>query len=217
MFAWLARTQFNPVADLNDPRVAVLAVPKVFSRDAKMQTVISRQLGVKHGRQKQGCLAVVTGASSAIGLELARCCAGHGYDLVIAADEPENEDAAQTLRGQGSEVETVLVDLATDEGVDTLVESIRGRPVAVLIANAGHGLGHAFLDQDFVNVRHVIDTNVTGTVHLIHRIARDMRARQCGRILVTGSIAGFIPGSFQAVYTSTTLGIHRLLLPSASK
>lgn len=77
------------------------------------------------------------------------------------------------------------------------------RPVDALMANAGHGLGRAFLDQDFDEVRHVIDTNVTGTVYLIHRVARQMRARRSGRILITGSIAGLMPGTYQAVYNGT--------------
>src|SRR5205823_14332733 len=73
----------------------------------------------------------------------------------------------------------------------------------VLCANAGHGLGRGFLEQDFSDVRHVIDTNITGTVYLIQRVARDMRSRGAGRILITGSIAGFMPGTFQAVYNGT--------------
>ena len=72
-----------------------------------------------------------------------------------------------------------------------------------MLANAGRGLGHAFLDQTFEDVRRVIDTNVTGTLYTIQRFARDMRARGQGRILITGSIAGVIPGTFQAVYNGT--------------
>jgi uncharacterized protein len=71
------------------------------------------------------------------------------------------------------------------------------------LANAGRGLGHAFLDQDFGTARHVIDTNIIGTVYFIHKVGNDMRRRNAGRILITGSIAGFIPGSFQAVYNGT--------------
>jgi short-subunit dehydrogenase len=78
-----------------------------------------------------------------------------------------------------------------------------GRPVDALLANAGHGLGDAFLDQDFAAVRHVIDTNVTGTIYLIQKVGRDMRARGQGRILITGSVAGFMPGTFHAVYNGT--------------
>ena len=148
-------------------------------------------------------LAVVTGASTGIGLELARECAKHKFDLIIAANEAEIETAADELRREGTTVETVLADLATIGGVDRLYSNIGGRPVAALLANAGRGLGKAFLDQDFDDIRPVIDTNVTGTVYLVHKIGRDMRARNDGRILITGSIAGFMPGSYQAVYNGT--------------
>jgi short-subunit dehydrogenase len=148
-------------------------------------------------------LAIVTGASSGIGRELARCCAEDGFDLLIAADEAEIEDAAAELRGLGASVDAVQTDLATLEGVDRLCEAIHGRPVSALLANAGRGLGGGFLDQDFRDVRHVIDTNVTGTLYLIQKVGRDMRARGGGRILITGSIAGFMPGTFQAVYNGT--------------
>src|SRR5688500_2382402 len=137
-------------------------------------------------------LAVVTGASTGIGYELAKLCARNGFDLVIAANEPAIEKAAQDLRALGAAVEAVETDLATLEGVDKLYTAVKGRPVEALLANAGHGLGHGFLDQDFADVRHVIDTNVTGTLYLIHKIGSDMRARKQGRILITGSIAGFM-------------------------
>jgi len=146
-------------------------------------------------------LAVVTGASSGIGLELAKLCAQHGHDLVIAADRPM-EDAAAQLRVVAA-VETVEANLATTEGVDKLTQAIRGRPVSILCANAGHGLGHAFLEQDWNDIRGVIDTNITGTVYLLHRLGRQMRDAGSGRILVTGSIAGYTPQPFQAVYHGT--------------
>jgi short-subunit dehydrogenase len=148
-------------------------------------------------------LAVVTGASSGIGYELARLCAQDGYDLVIAADEAAIEQAAANLRALGATVDALECDLATAQGVDRLLAAIGGRPVDALVANAGHGLGHAFLDQDFDAARHIIDTNITGTVALIHAIGRGMRQRGSGRILVTGSIAGLMPGTFQAVYSGT--------------
>jgi short-subunit dehydrogenase len=147
--------------------------------------------------------AIVTGASTGIGLELARRCAEEGFDLLIAADEPEIEKAAASLRVLGRQVDAVQVDLATTEGVDKLYAATKGRTVDALLANAGRGLGHAFLDQDFGKVRAVIDTNITGTVYLIHKIGNEMRRRNAGRILITGSIAGFAPGSFQAVYNGT--------------
>src|SRR5436189_813041 len=147
--------------------------------------------------------AVVTGASSGIGLELATICAEEGFDLLVAADRPEIHDAAERFRDLGSEVIVVEADLATTEGVDQLWAATEGRPIDALLANAGHGLGHAFLDQEFEEARHVIDTNVTGTVYLIHKVGRKMRRRGKGRILITGSIAGFMPGAFQAIYNGT--------------
>lgn len=148
--------------------------------------------------------AVVTGASTGIGLELARCCIRQGFDVLIAADEAEIDNAATELRTEaGGKVEAVQADLSTCEGVDKLCNAARGRPVDILMANAGRGLGRAFLDQEFERARKVIDTNITGTVYLIHKVGNDMRRRNSGRILITGSIAGFMPGSFQAVYNGS--------------
>ena len=150
-------------------------------------------------------LAVVTGASSGIGLELAKYATTKGYDLIVAADEPAIHEAADELRRSGAEVKAVLADLSTREGVDELFQTIQsaGRPVDALLANAGRGLGHAFLDQDPEAWRKVVDTNVTGTLDLIQRVGRSMREVGHGRILITGSIAGFIPGAYQAVYNGS--------------
>ncbi|HEY0709916.1 MAG TPA: SDR family NAD(P)-dependent oxidoreductase [Polyangia bacterium] len=150
-------------------------------------------------------LAIVTGASTGIGYELAKCCAEKGFDLLIAADEPTIEDAANNLRAlvNNVDVQALNVDLATMEGVDQLVAATRGRPVDALLANAGRGLGGAFLDQDFDMLRLVIDTNVTGTLALVQKVGRQMRDRRQGRILITGSIAGLMPGTYHAVYNGT--------------
>lgn len=147
--------------------------------------------------------AIVTGASSGIGFELAKICGESGFDLLIAADEPRIQSAAECLRGTGASVEAIEVDLAEAEGVERLVAAAQGRPVDVLLANAGEGMGGAFLDQDFEAVRHVVGTNIIGTIHLVHLIGQDMRLRRSGRIMVTGSVAGFAPGSFQAVYNAS--------------
>jgi uncharacterized protein len=146
--------------------------------------------------------AIVTGASSGIGYELAKCCAQDGCDLLVAADEPL-QSAVDAFRSFGVKVDAIEADLATKEGVDRLYAAIDGRTVDALLANAGHGLGKGFLDQDFDEVHHLIDTNVTGTLYLIHKVGRDMRARGAGRILITGSVAGFIPGTFQAAYNGS--------------
>jgi short-subunit dehydrogenase len=148
-------------------------------------------------------LAIVTGASSGIGYHLAAQCVEHGFDLLVAADDPAINQAADDFRTLDASVEVVETDLATTEGVDELYAATAGRTVEALLANAGHGLGHGFLDQDFDEARHVIDTNITGTIYLIQKVGRDMRTRGSGRILITGSIAGFLPGTYQAVYNGT--------------
>ncbi|MET0336765.1 MAG: SDR family NAD(P)-dependent oxidoreductase [Caulobacter sp.] len=148
-------------------------------------------------------LAVITGASSGIGYELAKLAADNGYDLIIAADEASIVEARQSLSSHGVTVEAVRADLSDTDGVDELLDVIAGRQVDALMANAGRGLGHAFLDQDFNDIMHVVDTNITGTIYLLHQLAGRMRDAEHGRILITGSIAGLMPGSFQAVYNGT--------------
>ncbi len=147
--------------------------------------------------------AIITGASSGIGFELARLAAQDGYELLVVADEPAIETAAAELRRHGMVVGALEADLSTLQGVDRVLAAIAERPVDVLCANAGRGLGHAFLDQKLADWRHVIDTNVTGTLYLLQPVLQSMVARGNGKVLVTGSIAGFIPGSFQAVYNGS--------------
>jgi uncharacterized protein len=153
--------------------------------------------------QSSGKLALVTGASTGIGYFLAQECAKHGYDLVVAADEARIEQAAAELRETGVDVRAVEVDLATTEGVDRLCDAAGDRPIDLLLANAGRGLGGDFLDHDFAEARRVVDTNITGTLYLIWRVGSDMRSRGQGRILITGSIGNFMPGAYQAVYNGS--------------
>src|ERR1700743_2507459 len=104
-----------------------------------------------------GKFSLVTGASPGIGLELAKHCAKDGFDLLIVADEPEIHEAAELLKGLGNgNVEAIEADLATEEGVDKVIDATKGRPVDHLLANAGRGLGHAFLDQDWDEARRVV-------------------------------------------------------------
>ena len=113
--------------------------------------------------------AIVTGASSGTGLELATMCAQEGFDLLIAADRPEIEAAADRCRECGAAVQVVQTNLATTAGVEHLWAAAAGRPVDALLANAGHGLGHAFLDQD-VHLTMVTDARLT---ELAKRFGRD--------------------------------------------
>ena len=150
-----------------------------------------------------GKFAIVTGASSGIGFELARIAASDGYDLLIVADEAEIERAAEGLRHIGPTVAAIEADLGTIEGVDALLAATNGRTVDIVCANAGTGMGGAFLDLPVEVWRHGIDTNVTGTLYLLQRALVDMTRRGSGRVLVTGSIAGYVPGAFNAVYNAT--------------
>ncbi len=147
--------------------------------------------------------AIVTGASTGIGFELASIAAENGYDLLVVADETLIASAAQDFERHGGRVTSIEADLATIEGVDTLLAATNGRQVDLLCANAGRGLGHGFLDQEVADWRRVVDTNITGTLYLLQHVLKEMVARNDGKILITGSIAGFIPGSFQAVYNGT--------------
>ena len=147
-------------------------------------------------------LAIVTGASTGIGLEIAKLAAEDGYDLIVAADTPL-VDAGAALKDLGVQVQSVEADLATEAGVRQLIEAAGDRPIDVLVANAGHGLGHAFLAQQPKDWMHVINTNITGTLLLIQPVLRQMVERGEGKILVVGSIAGHLAGSFQAVYNGT--------------
>jgi short-subunit dehydrogenase len=148
-------------------------------------------------------LAVITGASSGIGYELAKCAADNGYNLVVAAENAGIQEAASSFRALGVDVVGVQADLSIIEGVDKLLTAIGSRKVDALLANAGRGLGRAFLDQDFAELRNVVDTNITGTLYLLHTLGRAMREQASGRILITGSIAGLMPGTYQAVYNGS--------------
>ena len=149
--------------------------------------------------------AVVTGASSGIGYELAKQFAENGFDLLLCADRPLAEAEQGIAATSNVEVRSLEADLSTREGVHALIDAIRagGRRVDALAANAGIGLGHAFLDQKIDDAQKVVDTNISGTIHLIHHIGTDMREAGRGRILITSSIASLMPGSFQAVYNAS--------------
>lgn len=147
--------------------------------------------------------AVVTGASSGIGLELARLCVSNGFDILICADDPKIMEVASSLRHANAAVDGVQADLSGPEGVDALYAAIGNRRVDALLANAGRGLGRGFLDQDPAEWRRVVDTNIVGTLLLLQKVGRLMRDARSGRILITGSIAGFLPGTYQAVYNAS--------------
>lgn len=151
-------------------------------------------------------LALVTGASSGIGFELARQFATHGFDLVIAAEEAAITTAAADLERDGAQVQAVRVDLTREDGVVELWRRVsgEGRPLAVAAINAGIGSGGAFAtDTELADELAIVDLNVRSTVQLAKYVVRDMVGRGEGRILFTSSIASSMPGTFQAVYNAS--------------
>lgn len=155
-------------------------------------------------------LALVTGASSGIGLSLARELAGRGYDLVVAAEDDAVHTAAEALGVTGREVLAVQADLAEPEGVDLLYAEATGtgRCVDVLCLNAGVGVGGRFWETALVDDLRLVDLNVRSTVHLAKLVVRDMVARGQGRVLVTASIAAKAPGPYHATYAASKAFVH---------
>lgn len=157
-------------------------------------------------------LAVVTGASSGIGLELARCAISHGLPLLVCAETADIFDVPALLTEGDVGAIAVQADLATAQGVQTLWQAIGDRSLGYLMANAGIGLGGALLEQDEDSMRRVIDLNLRGTTAVLHGAIRRMRMQGHGRILVTSSVAGFIPGSYQAIYNASKAYLDCLAL-----
>jgi short-subunit dehydrogenase len=151
-------------------------------------------------------LAVITGASSGIGRELAKQFAQHGYDLLITAEDAELDSAARELQGLGAGVEAVRADLSEHDAVEELARSIisAGRPVDALALNAGRGAGGAFVGGTALEDElEIVDLNCRSTVHLAKRLLPGMVQRGQGRVLITSSIASTMPGTYQAVYNAS--------------
>jgi short-subunit dehydrogenase len=148
-------------------------------------------------------LAVITGASSGIGLELARQFAEHGFDLMVVADSDRIQAVVPQLGELGVRVEPVQVDLATKDGVLEVWRRIERRPVDVLALNAGVGVGGPFVETSLERELAMIDLNVKSVVHLAKLCLPDMVERGAGRLLFTSSQSSTMPGPFLAVYAAT--------------
>ena len=150
-------------------------------------------------------LALVTGASSGIGYELAKQFAQNGFDLLIVSAGNGINTAAREIQRLGANVDSVQADLADHQGVHKLLSAIQssGRPVDAAAINAGVGVSGRFIETDLQEELNMIALNVTSTVHLAKYIAKDMVARGSGRILFTASIAGTMPAPYETVYGAT--------------
>jgi hypothetical protein len=152
-------------------------------------------------------VALVTGASSGIGLELARLCAKGGHDLVLVArNQTKLEELARYLNGMYHvRVEVVPADLARPEAPAEIMREVneRGLALDVLINNAGFGLWGLFGRQDLTRVLDMIQVNVTALTVLTRLVLPELVSRRRGRILNVASTAAFAPGPLMAVYYAT--------------
>ena len=149
--------------------------------------------------------ALITGGSTGIGRSLARLAAFNDCDMLIVADEPVADDWPPS-----TVVNTLIADLSTAEGRQLTMDALQDRVPDLCLANAGRGLGGSFAGQSPEGIRKLLDTNVVGTTMLVHQVAQGMIRRGSGRIMLTGSIVGAIPGPFQAVYNASKAYVNLL-------
>jgi len=158
--------------------------------------------------QTKRMFAVVTGASSGIGLELARACLEHDFDVLVCSEQAGIHSVPERLMSDTNahgNVVSVCADLSTYAGVEELYAAIGAhhRPVDALLLNAGTGLGGEFATTDLSVELRMIALNCMHTVHLAKRVVPDMLARGEGRIMITGSVVSTAPNPYQAVYAAT--------------
>jgi uncharacterized protein len=152
-------------------------------------------------------LALVTGASSGIGLETARELAARGHDLVLVARSEARLAtlAAELATQHRAQAHVIALDLAQPGAADRLADDInrRGLQVDVLVNNAGFGLFGRHVDTVLASEQQMIDVNITALTRLTKRLLPAMAARGHGRILNVASTAAFQPGPYMAVYYAT--------------
>ncbi|MCU0301178.1 MAG: SDR family NAD(P)-dependent oxidoreductase [Candidatus Nanopelagicales bacterium] len=189
---------------------------ETIDRPDTQDATTSADRGIARARGVTPTVAVVTGASSGIGKELARLLLQDGWTVVAAAEDPSIMMAAEELSRDGGEgrVETVQVDLSSAEGVEQLWERATaggGREVDLVALNAGVGAGgRSFVEIPLEEDLQVVALNVTSTVHLAKLAAREMHQRGSGRLLFTSSIAATMPAPYQATYGASKAFVQSL-------
>ena len=150
-------------------------------------------------------LAIVTGASSGIGYNLAKVFAENGFDLIIGSNGERLEKAEADFKQLGVSVTAVHADLATYEGIDKFWEAVEssGRTVDAAALNAGIGVGGLFQETSLREEINLVRLNVEGTVHMAKHVVRHMVAKGAGKILFTASIAAEMIAPREAVYAAS--------------
>ena len=147
--------------------------------------------------------ALITGATSGIGYELATLFAKDDYNLIIVArNQQELDNKAGEFRQYGIEVITIAKDLSNMDEAKALCNEVTV-PVDVLVNDAGQGVYGLFKDNDLERELGIIHLNVCATVILTKHFAKQMAERGAGKVLNLGSVAGKLPGPWQAVYHAT--------------
>jgi len=155
--------------------------------------------------------ALITGATEGIGYELAKLFVKDNYNLIIVARHQDELDSrAQEFRAQGAEIITIAKDLFKREEAFAVCEEVKalGLHVSVLVNNAGQGVYGLFKDTEIERELDIVDLNIAATVILTKHFAKDMIARNEGKILNLASIASKTPGPWQSVYHGTKAFVY---------
>jgi uncharacterized protein len=172
-----------------------------------LDTTAKKIMGVNTGKW-----ALITGGSTGIGYELARCCAKDGCNLIlIARDEAELQSAAGTITKEFRvKVETIVKDLFDVNAAQEVYDEVKakGYPVNILINNAGQGEYGFFHETDIYRDLDIINLNVVAPVFLTKLVVKDMIARKEGRILNLASIVSKNPTPLLSIYSASKAFIY---------
>jgi short-subunit dehydrogenase len=149
---------------------------------------------------------LITGASSGIGLELARVFAEHGHDVVLVArSEGKLQSLAAELKTRDVRAHVIVADLSAPGAAKALVDRVRdlALEIDVLVNNAGYGVYGPFLETSLDAELAMIQVNIVALTELTKRLLPPMVARKRGKILNVASTAAFLPGPLMAVYYAT--------------